>query len=245
MSINECLHGKKNVVFVGAARKTDYICGKLRNSRISMKKSLILIVLCMACSVGYANSLERFINKYKEKEGAVYYLFNRNRNYNDNTEGIVVSPMTQKVVSTTLSVMGVEELLRLRLDSCSERVRENFVEGIYDAIPMDYSLLSENGRQCIYMHNADEEFAYILIVNNESPSLTLAYVTNSVVRAVMNDEGSGVDMDKFENYLLQRLEKLELLIQNSGERLKEGIKRIEERAREWSEESENSGIYSL
>ena len=153
--------------------------------------------------------------------------------------------MTQKVVSTTLSVMGVEELLRLRLDSCSERVRENFVEGIYDAIPMDYSLLSENGRQCIYMHNADEEFAYILIVNNESPSLTLAYVTNSVVRAVMNDEGSGVDMDKFENYLLQRLEKLELLIQNSGERLKEGIKRIEERAREWSEESENSGIYSL
>lgn len=210
-----------------------------------MKKRLLLIVLCWVCSMGYATSLERFINKYKEKEGAVYYLFNRNRNFNDNSEGIVVPLMTQKVVSTTLSVMGIEELLRLRLDSCSGRVRETFVDGVYDAIPMDYSLLSAKGKQSVYMHNADEDYAYILIVNSDSPSLTLAYVTNTVVRAIMNDEGDAIDMDKFESYLQQRLEKLENLLQHSGERVRDGVKRLEEWTREWSEEMEKSDLLTL
>ena len=216
---------------------------------MDIKKILTLLVVLFTYTVGYADSLERFINRYKEKDGAVYYVFNKDRHFNDTSEGMSVSMGTQRIVSGAMALMGVEEMVSLRLDSCTENVRERFTNRIYDAIPNDYSLLAEKNRRHVYMSNSEEEYAYILVVNNERPGLTLFYVTSAFVRAVMNDEGDGVDMDKFERYVEQRLERLEESLQGSGERVRKGLERfgkhLQERMEEWGEEYEHAETYTF
>ena len=80
------------------------------------------MALLLMSTMGYADSLERFINKYKEKEGAVYMVFNKDWHFNDASEGMEVSMGAQRFVSGTLALMGVEEMVSLRLDSCTEAV---------------------------------------------------------------------------------------------------------------------------
>ena len=117
------------------------------------------------------------------------------------------------------------------------------MDGVYDVSPMDYSLLTEKSGYSIYMSNSDEEYAYVLIVNNKKPGLTLMYVVNSFVRALVNDEGDGIDSDKFGRYLEQGAEKLGESMYEAGEKIKGGLQRLQERAKEWQEESENEGLY--
>lgn len=214
-----------------------------------MKKILTLLAVLLTCTMGYANSLERFINKYKEKEGAIYMVFNKDWHFNDVSDGMEVSMGAQRFVSGTLALMGVEEMVALRLDSCSEAVRERFADRIYDAVPEDYTLISEKNGRCIYMSNSDEEYAYMLVVNNENPGLTLLYVTNAFARAIMNDEGTGIDTDKFERYLERIFNGLEESLQGTGERVREGLKhlekRIQERAKEWEKGYGKSETYML
>ena len=205
-----------------------------------MKKIEALMVFLLVCTMGYANSLERFINKYKEKEGAAYMVFNKDWHFNDASDGRSASMGAQRFVSGTLALMGIEEMMSLRLDSCSASVRERFADNVYDAVPADYTLISEKNDRCIYMSNSDEEYAYMLVVNSESPGLTLLYVTNAFARAIMNDEGTGIDIDKFERYLERIFNGLEESLQGTGERFMEGLKRLEkriqERADEWEKE---------
>ena len=74
----------------------------------------------------------------------------------------------------------------------------------------------------------------MLIVNNsvEKPRLTRLYVTNNFLRAIMNDEGTAVDNDKFERYLEDRADKLEESAKGLGRSLEEGMRRLEERITE-------------
>lgn len=70
-----------------------------------IRKTIALACLLLACSMGYADSLERFVNRYKEKEGAVCRVFNKDRHFNDVPEEDV-SPEAQRLVSGMLAVMG-------------------------------------------------------------------------------------------------------------------------------------------
>ena len=63
-----------------------------------IRKTIALACLLLACSMGYADSLERFVNRYKEKEGAVCRVFNKDRHFNDVPEEDV-SPEAQRLVS--------------------------------------------------------------------------------------------------------------------------------------------------
>lgn len=204
-----------------------------------MKKCIALIILLLSCSLNYANSLERFINKYKEKKGAVYYVLNRDYRFNDVPEDCNLSSATRQIVSGALAMTGVEEMVILRLDSCKKSVRERFIDRVYDAIPNDYTLLAENNRLRVYLNNSDKDYAYMLVVNDEVPSLTLSYVTNAFVRAIMNDKGDAIDMNKFERYMEMRIDGLEDALRGFGERLKIGVERLEKQIQEgvkdWSE----------
>ena len=214
----------------------------MKSKEASMKKFSVIIALLCICSISYAQSLERFINKYKEANGASYIVLNKDYHFNDISEGMGISKTTQQVISGTLRVAGIEEMVVLRLDSCAESVRKMFVEHVGDAIPAEYTLLSEKGARSVYMSNSDADYAYMLIVNAEAPGLTLLYVTNAFVRAVMNEEGTGIDLDKFERYVEHTLEALEESLQNSGEQLREGLKRWEKRIQKRIEEWENATL---
>ena len=214
----------------------------MKSKEASMKKLLVIIALLCICPISYAQSLERFINKYKEASGASYIVLNKDHHFNDVSEGMGIPKETQQVISGTLRVAGIEEMVALRLDSCAESVRKMFVEHVGDAIPTEYTLLSEKGVRSVHMSNSDTEYAYMLIVNAEAPGLTLLYVTNAFVRAVMNEEGTGIDLDKFEQYVERTLESLEESLQSSGEQLREGLKRWEKRIRKRIEEWENATL---
>ena len=207
-----------------------------------MKKIITLVALLFVCSLGYANSLQRFINNYKEKDGARCKVYNRDSHFNDVPDD-AFSPFSLKLRSGTLKVLGIEEMVILQIDSCREAVRERFVDDVYDVVPLDYSLLTEKSGHQIYMSNSDEEYAYVLIVNSKKPGLTLMYVVNSFVRALVNDEGDGIDSEKFGRYLEQGADKLGESMLEAGEKIKGGLQRLQERAKEWQEESEKEDFY--
>lgn len=196
-----------------------------------MKKNIILIALLFICSVVHADSLQRFINRYSNIDGVQYKVFNRDSHFND-VPANSFSPFSLKMRSGTLKVMGIEEMVILQLEQCKESVQERFIENITDAIPDEYSLVAENIRYQIYLSNQDEDYAYMLIVNHKLPGLTLMYVTNGFVRAMLNDEGDGFDPDKLERYLEQSAEKLGESVVGFGEKIKEGIQRLQERIEE-------------
>lgn len=207
-----------------------------------MKKTIALMMMLLVCSLSYGYSLQRFINVYKEADGARCKVLNRDSHFND-LPADAFSPFSMKLRSGTLKVMGIEEMVILQLDSCRESVREQFVDDIVDAIPIDYSLLSEKNSHSIYMSNSDEDYAYVLIVNNKKPGLTLMYVTNGFVRALVNDEGDGIDSEKFGRYLEQGVEKLSESMLEAGEKIRGGLQRLQERAKKWQEENEEERSY--
>ena len=92
-----------------------------------MKKVFTLIAFLLVCSLSYGYSLQRFINIYKEKDGAQCKVFNRDSHFNDVPDN-AFSPLSMKLRSGSLKVMGIEEMVVLQLDLCSETVREEFVE---------------------------------------------------------------------------------------------------------------------
>jgi len=214
----------------------------------TMKKIYVLTCLLLACSLTYADSLERFINRYKEKEGAECRVLNRDYHFNDVPDG-TMSPEAQRLLSGTMVLMGVEEWMTLKLDQCKESTRERFVDRVIDAVPSDYALLKEKGYRSVYANNAEEEYAYLVIVDSDvaAPSLTRLYVTNAFMRAIMNDEGTGIDEEKFSRYLDGLAEGLEKSLRGLGETLESGTRRLEkwlqERAKEL--EKEYNGIYDI
>lgn len=201
-----------------------------------------MMALLLICSLGHADTLQRFLNAYKNKDGARYKVLNRDCHFNDVPDGSI-SPFSMKLSSGTLKVMGIEEILILQLDSCRESVRKRFVKNVYDAIPTDYSLLTDKNSYRIYMSNSDEEYAYVLIVNNKMPGLTLMYVTNGFIRALVNDTGDGVDLDELMDYFEQGAQKLGESMIGVGEKVKEGFQRLKERTKEWDEEQEEETYY--
>ena len=203
-----------------------------------MKKNLTLIALLLVCSLGYADSLHRVINIYKEKDGAKCMVFNRDSHFNDVPES-ALSPFSMKLRSGTLKAVGIEEMIVLQLDRCDESVRDCFVDEVHDAVPVDYSMLADSEGAQVYMSNSDEEYAYVLLVNNRTPKLTLMYVTNSFVRAMVSDDGSELDSDKLNEYLEQQAEKLGETIRVTGEKVMEHLNRFKERVEEW----EDSGVW--
>ena len=213
-----------------------------------IRKTIALACLLLACSMGYADSLERFVNRYKEKEGAVCRVFNKDRHFNDVPEEDV-SPEAQRLVSGMLAVMGVEEWMSLKLERCAQPTRERFADNVLDAIPADYALLKEGDHRHIYVNNADEEFAYVVLVNCDeaAPSLTRLYVTNAFMRAVMNDEGTGIDEEKFTRYLEGVVEGLEESMRGLGKSIEGGVRRLEKRLEEWARDMENrhDGVYDM
>lgn len=207
-----------------------------------MKKIITLLATLFFCTLGQAYSLQRFINSFREVEGAKYKVFHRDSHFNDVPDN-TFTPFSLKMRSGTLKIMGIEEMIILQVDSCGKRMRERFIDEISDAIPYDYSLIYDNTPYHIYMSNWDEEYAYMLIINYKLPGLTLMYVTNSFVRAMLNDAGDGFDPDKLGKHLEEGAEKFGESVINAGEKIKEGFMRLQKRAEEWSEESQKKDSY--
>lgn len=214
----------------------------------AMKKVFVLTSLLFACSLTYADSLERLMNRYKDKEGAECRVLNRDYHFNDVPDG-TMSAEAQRLVSGTMALMGVEEWMTLKLGQCRESVRERFVDRVIDAVPSDYALLKEKGCRSVYVNNAEEEYAYLVVVDSDvaAPSLTRLYVTNAFMRAIMNDEGTGIDEEKFSRYLDGLAEGLEKSLRGLGETLENGSRRLEkwlqERVKEL--EKEYNGVYDM
>lgn len=207
-----------------------------------MKKVFALFAFSLLCSLSYGYSLQRFINIYKEKDGARCKVLNRDSRFNDVPDD-AFSPLSMKLRSGSLKVMGIEKMVTLQLDSCREEVRESFVDGVYDVIPMDYSWLTEKGGYSIYMSNSDEEYAVTLIID-QCTHEAIGHIHQRESRLlVVNDKHIGIDSDKFGRYLEQGAEKLGESMYEAGEKIKGGLQRLQERAKEWQEESENEGLY--
>lgn len=207
-----------------------------------MKKTFVLCMLLLACSLGYADSLQRFINQYRDVEGVTYKVFNRDSHFNE-VPADSFSPFSLKLRSGTLWMMGIEEMVVLRLDSCEGNFGVNFADSVESAIPVSYTLVAENLNNQVYMSNYDEAYAYMLLVNYKLPGLTLMRVTNGFVRAALNDAGNGIAPDKLEEYLEQEAEKLGESVRGTGEKLKDGLRRLWKRAREWGEAAETWEFY--
>lgn len=207
-----------------------------------MKKTVLLLSLMLACSIGYADSLDRFINKYKDKRGAEYKVVNVNSDLDAMVaDGIARGNKRAAIIRGSLVMMGIREVVTLRLDSCKQSVRAKFFTEVLEVVPDTYSLLTEKGNSLVYMDNSDAEYAYLLIVNNsvEKPRLRRLYVTNAFVRAIMNDNGDGIDKEKFERYLERQADVLEETARETGKSIEEGVKRLErhmqERIEKWEE----------
>lgn len=207
-----------------------------------MKKTVLLLSLMLACSIGYADSLDRFINKYKDKRGAEYKVVNVNSDLDAMVaDGIAKGNKRAAIIRGSLVMMGIREVVTLRLDSCKQSVRAKFFTEVLEVIPDTYSLLTEKGNSLVYMDNSDAEYAYLLIVNNsvDKPRLRRLYVTNAFVRAIMNDNGDGIDKEKFERYLERQADVLEETARETGKSIEEGVKRLErhmqERIEKWEE----------
>lgn len=207
-----------------------------------MKKTFLLLSLMLACSIGYADSLDRFINKYKDKRGAEYKVVNVNSDLDAMVaDGIAKGNKRAAIIRGSLVMMGIREVVTLRLDSCKQSVRAKFFTEVLEVVPDTYSLLTEKGNSLVYMDNSDAEYAYLLIVNNsvEKPRLRRLYVTNAFVRAIMNDNGDGIDKEKFERYLERQADVLEETARETGRSIEEGVKRLErhmqERIEKWEE----------
>lgn len=207
-----------------------------------MKKTVLLLSLMLVCSIGYADSLDRFINKYKDKRGAEYKVVNVNSDLDAMVaDGIARGNKRAAIIRGSLVMMGIREVVTLRLDSCKQSVRAKFFTEVLEVVPDTYSLLTEKGNSLVYMDNSDAEYAYLLIVNNsvEKPRLRRLYVTNAFVRAIMNDNGDGIDKEKFERYLERQADVLEETARETGRSIEEGVKRLErymqERIEKWEE----------
>lgn len=207
-----------------------------------MKKTVLLLSLMLACSIGYADSLDRFINKYKDKRGAEYKVVNVNSDLDAMVaDGIAKGNKRAAIIRGSLVMMGIREVVTLRLDSCKQSVRAKFFTEVLEVVPDTYSLLTEKGNSLVYMDNSDAEYAYLLIVNNsvDKPRLKRLYVTNAFVRAIMNDSGDGIDKEKFERYLERQADVLEETARETGRSIEEGVKRLErhmqERIEKWEE----------
>lgn len=207
-----------------------------------MKKTVLLLSLMLAYSIGYADSLDRFINKYKDKRGAEYKVVNVNSDLDAMVaDGIARGNKRAAIIRGSLVMMGIREVVTLRLDSCKQSVRAKFFTEVLEVVPDSYSLLTEKGNSLVYMDNSDAEYAYLLIVNNsvDKPRLRRLYVTNAFVRAIMNDNGDGIDKEKFERYLERQADVLEETARETGKSIEEGVKRLErhmqERIEKWEE----------
>lgn len=207
-----------------------------------MKKTVLLLSLMLVCLIGYADSLDRFINKYKDKRGAEYKVVNVNSDLDAMVaDGIARGNKRAAIIRGSLVMMGIREVVTLRLDSCKQSVRAKFFTEVLEVVPDTYSLLTEKGNSLVYMDNSDAEYAYLLIVNNsvEKPRLRRLYVTNAFVRAIMNDNGDGIDKEKFERYLERQADVLEETARETGRSIEEGVKRLErhmqERIEKWEE----------
>lgn len=214
----------------------------------TMKKIAALISLLCVCSLASADSLERLVNQYKEKDGAVCRVLNRDYHFND-ISGEDMSMDAQRLVGGMMALMGVEEWTTLNLERCKEPIRERFVDKVIDAVPDDYALLIERGHCSVYVNNAEEEYAYLVVADCDilEPSLTRLYVTNAFMRAIMNDEGTGIDEEKFSRYLEGLAEGMEKLLRGLGGSLEKGTKRLEKWLQERTEELEREfdGIYDM
>jgi hypothetical protein len=93
----------------------------------TMKKIAALIGLLCVCSLASADSLERLVNQYKEKDGAVCRVLNRDYHFND-ISGEDMSMDAQRLVGGMMALMGVEEWTTLNLERCKESTRERFVD---------------------------------------------------------------------------------------------------------------------
>ena len=214
----------------------------------TMKKIAALISLLCVCSLASADSLERLVNQYKEKDGAVCRVLNRDYHFND-ISGEDMSMDAQRLVGGMMALMGVEEWTTLKLERCKESTRERFVDKVIDAVPDDYALLIERGYCSVYVNNAEEEYAYLVVADCDilEPSLTRLYVTNAFMRAIMNDEGTGIDEEKFSRYLEGLAEGMEKSLRGLGGSLEKGTKRLEKWLQECTEEVEHEfdGIYDM
>ena len=214
----------------------------------TMKKIAALISLLCVCSLASADSLERLVNQYKEKDGAVCRVLNRDYHFND-ISGEDMSMDAQRLVGGMMALMGVEEWTTLNLERCKESIRERFVDKVIDAVPDDYALLIERGHCSVYVNNAEEEYAYLVVADCDilEPSLTRLYVTNAFMRSIMNDEGTGIDEEKFSRYLEGLTEGMEKSLRGLGGSLEKGTKRLEKWLQERTEELEREfdGIYDM
>ena len=214
----------------------------------TMKKIAALISLLCVCSLASADSLERLVNQYKEKDGAVCRVLNRDYHFND-ISGEDMSMDAQRLGGGMMALMGVEEWTTLKLERCKESTRERFVDKVIDAVPDDYALLIERGYCSVYVNNAEEEYAYLVVADCDilEPSLTRLYVTNAFMRAIMNDEGTGIDEEKFSRYLEGLAEGMEKSLRGLGGSLEKGAKRLEKWLQERTEELEREfdGIYDM
>jgi hypothetical protein len=200
-----------------------------------MKKMATFITLLLVCIWVKADSMDRFVNRYKDKAGAEYRVINANSTLDELIEsGIAKGRKRASILRGTLVMMGVEEIETLDLEACKSTVRSRFFSNVLDEIPANYSILTETGDHIIYINNMDEDFAYVLIVNNnvDKPRLTRMYVSNTFLRAVMNDEGTEVDGDKLERYLERRAEKLEEAAKEGIRAIENGLRRLEKQFEE-------------
>ncbi|MBR4998071.1 MAG: hypothetical protein IKY84_09480 [Bacteroidaceae bacterium] len=179
--------------------------------------------------------MDRFINRYKEKDGAEYRVINVNSTLDELMEnGAVKGRKRASLLRGTLVMMGIEEIETLNLDLCKSSVRSRFFANVLDEIPEGYSILTETGDRIVYVNNMEEDFAFVIIVNNnvEKPRLTRMYVSNAFMRAVMNDEGTEVDGQKLERYLEGRADKLEESAKEGIRAIENGLRRLEKRIEE-------------
>ena len=69
-------------------------------------------------------------------------------------------------------------------------------------------------------------------------------MTNVIVRAIMNDEGTAIDKDKFGRFLERQAEVLGEAARETGRSIGEGAKNLEkhlqERMRQWEEDSDKA-----
>ena len=125
-----------------------------------MRKLTTLLVFLFVCAWAKADSMDRLINRYKQKDGAEYRVVNVNSTLTELVEsGVAKGRKRASLIRGTLVMMGIEEVETLNLDLCKSSVRGRFFANVLDEIPEGYSVLTETGDRIVYINNMEEDFA--------------------------------------------------------------------------------------
>lgn len=140
-----------------------------------MKKLHLLLLMLLCTPFIYAQSINKLIDQYKDKQGVVYQNIDKD--------------MLKSVASLNKELSTVDQVIVLSFDDCAPELIKKFSDDIRDVkVDKEYSTLIKTSEDDEYVHilskTVDGKIVGLIILQSESDEANLVWV-----------KGTGLSMD--------------------------------------------------